>query len=242
MEELSATTKPDNNTNHNQSPVASSNIANIIKLQRLTHLTDYIPHLQTHANPLDHSHFFHPISGFYLSPTDVILRNILFDLSSAAETTFCVCTTNNNTNTNNNNNNKNNNDTSAPGPGGHQLAAYHRAGPRKHIYFGHVRAAIVTCGGLCPGMNTVIRELVVGLWDLYGVHEIFGIKAGYRGFYSTCPVPLNPKMVHDLHKRGGTILETSRGGFDLHQIVNAIQDRGYSQVRNIQILVFIYSF
>lgn len=93
-----------------------------------------------------------------------------------------------------------------------------------------MHAAVVTCGGLCPGMNTVIRELVVGLWELYGVHEIFGIKAGYRGFYSYEPVKLNPKMVDDWHKRGGTVLETSRGGFDLQKIVDAIQNHGFNQL------------
>ncbi|KAK1424119.1 hypothetical protein QVD17_19434 [Tagetes erecta] len=110
--------------------------------------------------------------------------------------------------------------------------AYHRAGPRKHIYYDprNVRAAIVTCGGLCPGLNTVIRELVVGLWEQYGVRDIFGIKAGYRGFYSMDPVRLDAKMVHNWHKRGGTVLETSRGGFDLQKIVNAIQDHGFNQV------------
>ncbi|KAJ9562928.1 hypothetical protein OSB04_008088 [Centaurea solstitialis] len=110
--------------------------------------------------------------------------------------------------------------------------AYHRAGPREQIFYEprNVRAAIVTCGGLCPGLNTVIRELVVGLWEQYGVREVFGIRAGYRGFYSMEPVRLDVKMVHDWHKRGGTVLETSRGGFDLDKIVNAIEDRGYNQV------------
>ncbi|KAB1221640.1 6-phosphofructokinase 2 [Morella rubra] len=111
-------------------------------------------------------------------------------------------------------------------------AAYHRAGPRNRVFFdpSQTRAAIVTCGGLCPGMNTVIRELVVALWDLYGVRQIFGIKSGYRGFYSMEPVELNPKLVHNWHKSGGTALETSRGGFDLQKIVDAIQDRGFNQV------------
>ncbi|KAK7261136.1 hypothetical protein RIF29_27440 [Crotalaria pallida] len=112
--------------------------------------------------------------------------------------------------------------------------AYLRAGPRKLIHHppSEVRAAIVTCGGLCPGSNTVIRELVVGLWDLYGVRLIFGITAGYRGFYSSAtePIPLDPKIAHDLHRRGGTVLETSRGGFDLRKIVDAIQRRGFNQV------------
>ncbi|GKE09600.1 ATP-dependent 6-phosphofructokinase 2 [Tanacetum coccineum] len=111
-------------------------------------------------------------------------------------------------------------------------SAYHRVGPRKEILYDpqNVRAAIVTCGGLCPGLNTVIRELVVGLWEQYGVRQIFGIKAGYRGFYSMVPVRLDVKMVHDWHKRGGTVLETSRGGFDLDKIVNAIEDHGFNQV------------
>lgn len=55
-------------------------------------------------------------------------------------------------------------------------------------------------------------------------------KRVYRGFYSYEPVLLNPKMVDDWHKRGGTVLETSRGGFDLNKIVNAIQDHGFNQV------------
>lgn len=88
----------------------------------------------------------------------------------------------------------------------------------------------MTCGGLCPGMNTVIRELVIGLWELYGVREIYGIKAGYRGFYSGDPVELNPKIVHNFHKRGGTVLGTSRGGFNLKKIVDAIQHHKFNQV------------
>ncbi|OMO64670.1 hypothetical protein COLO4_31954 [Corchorus olitorius] len=120
----------------------------------------------------------------------------------------------------------------APAQG--KYLAYHRAGPRNQIFFDPctTKAAIVTCGGLCPGMNTVIRELVVGLWDLYGVRQIYGIQAGYRGFYSHHPGPLhlNPNLVHNWHKRGGTALETSRGGFDLARIVDAIQHHGFDQV------------
>jgi len=102
-----------------------------------------------------------------------------------------------------------------------------------------VKAAIVTCGGLCPGMNTVIRELVVGLWELYGVREIYGIPAGYRGFYSMKAVKLDPKAVHDWHKKGGTVLATSRGGFHLQKIVDAIHLNGYNQVSS---LIHFYLF
>ncbi|XP_058202427.1 ATP-dependent 6-phosphofructokinase 2 [Rhododendron vialii] len=161
-----------------------------INLQPLPHLTQYLPDLQTHPNPLNQNPFFHPSPLFYIHPSsDLVLNN-------------------------------------------DNLLTYHRAGPRERIFFDppRVRAAVVTCGGLCPGMNTVIRELVVGLWELYGVREIYGVRAGFRGFYTGDPVLMGPEMVHDWHKKGGTELQTSRGGFDLDRIVNAIQDRGYNQV------------
>lgn len=196
--------EPNRNTN---SPSISFSPVN---LKKVPHLTDYLQleNLKTYTNPLDQNRFFHPSHGFYVSPSDVILRQIVYDLSSACGA------------------------FSDSDPRVH--AAYHRAGPRKQIFFEpkNTRAAIVTCGGLCPGLNTVIRELVVGLWELYGVRQIFGIQAGYRGFYSTTrnPLVLNPKMVRGWHKLGGTVLETSRGGFDLHQIVDAIQTNAFNQV------------
>ncbi|KAM0051820.1 putative 6-phosphofructokinase [Helianthus debilis subsp. tardiflorus] len=192
------------NTDDVQDQLESLTISPInIKLKRLPCLTDYLPGLQTHTNPLQHNTFYHHSyrDGFYISHSDVILHQIVFDFSGNF-------------------------------PSSEPHLAYHRAGPRKEILFDpkQVRAAIVTCGGLCPGLNTVIRELVVGLWELYGVREIFGIKAGYRGFYSGDPIRLDPKLVHNWHKRGGTVLETSRGGFDLHKIVDAIEKHGFNQV------------
>eukprot|EP00850_Spirogloea_muscicola_P013082 SM000087S23364 [mRNA] locus=s87:270759:272523:- [translate_table: standard] len=93
-----------------------------------------------------------------------------------------------------------------------------------------VKAAIVTCGGLCPGLNTVIRELVMSLWRQYGVRNIEGIHGGYRGFYSYNTVPLMPRVVTDWHKRGGTMLGTTRGGHDTKKIVDSIEDRGINMV------------
>ncbi|KAL5715351.1 6-phosphofructokinase [Ranunculus cassubicifolius] len=180
----------------------NNNTAFPINLQTLPHLTSYLTNLPTYTNPLDHNQFYHPSDGFYISDSDVILRQILYDLASTSTSSSDHLT-------------------------------YHRAGPRKDVFFdaaSEVKAAIVTCGGLCPGMNTVIRELVVGLWELYGVREIFGVRAGYRGFYGMEPVRLDPKVVHDWHKRGGTVLETTRGGFDLDKIVDAIQNQAYNQV------------
>lgn len=109
---------------------------------------------------------------------------------------------------------------------------FRRAGPRQKVYFksDEVRACIVTCGGLCPGLNTVIREIVCGLYHMYGVTKVLGIDGGYRGFYAKNTINLTPKVVDDIHKRGGTILGTSRGGHDTSKIVDSIQDRGINQV------------
>ncbi|KAF2304016.1 hypothetical protein GH714_026249 [Hevea brasiliensis] len=109
---------------------------------------------------------------------------------------------------------------------------FRRAGPRQKVYFesDEVHACIVTCGGLCPGLNTVIRELVCGLHHMYGVKRVLGIDGGYRGFYARNTINLTPKVVNDIHKRGGTILGTSRGGHDTAKIVDSIQDRGINQV------------
>mmetsp|Transcript_48594 Transcript_48594/g.92948 ORF Transcript_48594/g.92948 Transcript_48594/m.92948 type:complete len:547 (-) Transcript_48594:377-2017(-) len=107
-----------------------------------------------------------------------------------------------------------------------------RAGPRYHVHFRseEVRAAVVTCGGLCPGLNTVIREVVHTLWFLYGVRNIFGVKNGYRGFYSENLINLSPKEVDSIQHKGGTILGTSRGGSDISKIVDSIQARGINHL------------
>ncbi|KAL5576895.1 hypothetical protein UlMin_018594 [Ulmus minor] len=109
---------------------------------------------------------------------------------------------------------------------------FRRAGPRQKVFFesDEVHACIVTCGGLCPGLNTVIREIVCGLYHMYGVTRVLGIEGGYRGFYARNTISLTPKVVNDIHKRGGTILGTSRGGQDTLKIVDSIQDRGINQV------------
>ena len=103
-----------------------------------------------------------------------------------------------------------------------------KAGPREKIYFnpGHVHAGIVTCGGLCPGLNNVIRSIVRTLWYQYGVTRITGIRNGYRGFlpeYNLPTMTLNPDVVDDIHNMGGTILGSSRGGANIPEVVDAIE-------------------
>ncbi len=92
-----------------------------------------------------------------------------------------------------------------------------KAGPREKIFFdpAQVNAGICTCGGLCPGLNDVIRAVVRCLWKRYGVHSIHGFQFGYKGFFEESgydTVQLTPYNVDDIHKIGGTFLGTSRGG------------------------------
>ncbi|MFC1586005.1 ATP-dependent 6-phosphofructokinase [Fibrobacterota bacterium] len=104
-----------------------------------------------------------------------------------------------------------------------------RAGPRETIYFdpSKVRAAIVTCGGLCPGLNDVIRAIFMCLWYRYGVKRVCGIRFGYCGFlpeYGLDTIELNPGIVEDIHRKGGTLLGSSRGsGGSTSEIVNSIE-------------------
>ncbi|CAD6207098.1 unnamed protein product [Miscanthus lutarioriparius] len=107
-----------------------------------------------------------------------------------------------------------------------------RAGLRRRVYFqlDEVRAAIVTCGGLCPGLNTVIRELVCDLHDMYGIIAIYGIEGGYKGFYTRNAVELTLHFINGIHKHGGTVLGTSHDGQDTAKIIDSIQDHGVNQV------------
>ena len=92
---------------------------------------------------------------------------------------------------------------------------FERAGAREKLYFEGSRtfAGIVTCGGLCPGMNNVIRGLVMQLWHSYGVHRIFGFQYGFLGLTpaGAPPLELTPDLVRDIHLQGGTRLGSSRG-------------------------------
>ncbi|XP_057492666.1 ATP-dependent 6-phosphofructokinase 5, chloroplastic-like isoform X2 [Actinidia eriantha] len=102
----------------------------------------------------------------------------------------------------------------------------HRAGPREKIYFKpeEVKAAIVTCGGLCPGLNDVIRHIVITL-EIYGVKKIVGIPYGYRGFSDEdlSEMPLSRKVVQNVHLSGGSLLGVSRGGPSVSDIVDSME-------------------
>ena len=102
-----------------------------------------------------------------------------------------------------------------------------RAGPRALLYFDppQVRAAIVTCGGLCPGLNNVIKAVTECLLNAYGAAKVFGIQFGYKGFLEETPfVDLTLDKVSSIHRRGGTILGSSRGN-NPHNHMDTIMDR-----------------
>ncbi len=97
--------------------------------------------------------------------------------------------------------------------------SFEKAGPRKNIFFEpkKTKAAIVTCGGLCPGINDVIRAIVRELYYSYGVRSILGIPYGYSGLINLQkykPITLDPEVVDSIHTIGGTMLGSSRGGGD----------------------------
>ena len=99
------------------------------------------------------------------------------------------------------------------------------AGPREKLFFdpARTRAGIVTCGGLCPGLNNVIRSLFLELHYGYGVPEVLGFRFGYRGLDPAAalePIPLTSERVNDIHESGGTILGTSRGKVDTDAAVD----------------------
>jgi len=102
------------------------------------------------------------------------------------------------------------------------------AGPRQKIFHdpAWTRAAIVTCGGLAPGLNAVLKSLVQVLWFDYGVRNIFGIPYGYRGLnpsFRLSPMQLTPELVDTIHENGGTILGSSRGEQDPRVMVDTLQ-------------------
>jgi 6-phosphofructokinase 1 len=116
--------------------------------------------------------------------------------------------------------------------------SFEKAGPRENIYFepAKTKVGIVTCGGLCPGLNNVIRSLVNELYYRYGISRVLGIQYGYEGFipsYNHAFVELTPPMVSYIHLTGGTFLGSSRGEQDVEKIVDTIE------ILNINVLFCI---
>jgi 6-phosphofructokinase 1 len=112
-----------------------------------------------------------------------------------------------------------------------ELPSFEKAGARKTLFHNpkKTKAAIITCGGLCPGLNNVIKGLVNVLEKGYKVREIYGVRYGYKGLAKCSniePIQLNSESVDQIHKQGGTILGSSRGNQDPEEMVDVLQEKG----------------
>jgi 6-phosphofructokinase 1 len=121
---------------------------------------------------------------------------------------------------------------------GEEPISFEKAGPKENIFFepAKTKVAIVTCGGLCPGLNDVIRSLVNELHYRYGINRVIGIKYGFEGLiakYNHEVVELTTSMVSDIHLTGGTILGSSRGNQDVEKMVDTLD------IMNINVLFCI---
>jgi 6-phosphofructokinase 1 len=117
----------------------------------------------------------------------------------------------------------------------HQDILFEQAGPRERIYFDpfYTTAAIVTCGGLCPGLNNVIRSIYLELTHNYGVRNVLGIRNGYLGLNpesGLAPIPIDLNYVSEIHKLGGTALSSSRGPQDPTIIVDYLHRQGINML------------
>ena len=113
--------------------------------------------------------------------------------------------------------------------GGAKPVSFEMAGPREQIFFNpaHTTAGIVTCGGLCPGLNDIIRGIVRALFLRYGVTNIHGFRFGYEGLVPRrghVPMALTPDKVDTIHAFGGTILGTSRGPQEVREMVDTLEE------------------
>jgi 6-phosphofructokinase 1 len=120
-----------------------------------------------------------------------------------------------------------------PGAGGEASAEL--AGPRRRIYFdpGATSLGILTCGGLCPGVNDVVRGLVMEAWYRYGVRRLLGLRYGFRGLVRAlghAPLELAPADVAEIHKQGGTVLGTSRGPQEPSAMADGVAQHGLDVV------------
>jgi len=110
---------------------------------------------------------------------------------------------------------------------GGTVPSFEAAGPRARIFFdpAELSCGIVTCGGLCPGVNDVIRSIVLTLYHGYGTRRVLGFRYGYAGLTSARPAEpllLEPRELEAAHRQGGTLLGTSRGHRDVGEMVDQL--------------------
>ena len=112
---------------------------------------------------------------------------------------------------------------------GEEPPSFEIAGPRRRLFFepARTRVAIASCGGISPGLNAVVRGLVMQLWHRYGTREIFGVRHGYQGLRAGSDLaPLTPQDLRQAHEQGGALLGTSRGTPPTAEIVDSLVESG----------------
>ncbi len=112
-----------------------------------------------------------------------------------------------------------------------EIEYFELGGPREKLFFNpeEVTVGIVTCGGLCPGLNDVIRALTFCSLESYGVKRVLGFKYGYEGLvakYYHYPIELTTDNTDEIHEKGGTILKSSRGAQDTEEVINTLVHYG----------------
>ena len=111
-----------------------------------------------------------------------------------------------------------------------KFPSFEKAGMREKLFHDPkgTKAAIITCGGLCPGLNYVIKGLVSELEVEYGIKDVIGIRYGYLGLSKKSKhEPVDLKLIHidQIHKQGGTVLGSSRGNQDPIDMVDQLVSR-----------------
>lgn len=121
---------------------------------------------------------------------------------------------------------------------GYEVPSFEKAGPREKLFFkpGNTISGIVTCGGLCPGLNAVIRGIVMMNHYRYGNSVTYGFRYGYAGLVKELEdevVKLTPDSVAQIHTKGGTLLGSSRGNQDPVKMVDRLEELGVNVLYTI---------
>lgn len=203
-------------------PIALSSISksgDLWKVEKVDHISEWTTNHKSYPNPLSLKDKI-PTSWF-VGLNDAVALKVQIDALETIDET-CVLSSDDD-------DCDEDEEECIVGRGGINAEAFVLAGPRAEISYdpSTSKAAIVTCGGLCPGLNSVVRELSMCLSRQYGVKQIVGIPQGYRGFlYPEEWKILDETVVQNLHNQGGSILGSSRGGHDTDAIVDSLVNEG----------------
>jgi len=202
------------------SPIVLSSVSGpeLWKVEKVDHISEWTTNHKSYPNPLSLKD--NVPSSWFVGLNDAVALKVQIDALETIDET-CVLPSDDDCDEED--------EECIVGRGGINAEAFVLAGPRAEISFdpSTSKAAIVTCGGLCPGLNSVVRELAMCLSRQYGVQQIVGIPQGYRGFlYPEEWKSLDETVVQNLHNQGGSMLGSSRGGHDTDAIVDSLVNEG----------------